>query len=124
MSYHHFNTYERGCIEALQRLNYSSRNIAKEIGRDHSSIVREIKRNKQDIYEAQIAQQTYDLHRKSCMPKGKYNENIASLIEEKLTATLSPEEIANTIMLGKISFKTIYNWLYQGKLNKGELIVL
>lgn len=31
-------------------------------------------------------------------------------------ATWSPEQIANTETLGIVSFKTIYNWIYAGKL--------
>jgi len=42
MSYKHFNTYERGCIEALHKLGYSCRAIAKEVGKHHSAIAREL----------------------------------------------------------------------------------
>lgn len=124
MSYHHLSTYERGCIETLQKLGYTSRNIAQQVGRHHSAIAREIKRNNAGIYDARIAQQAYSLRRKSCISKGKYNEAIAVLIEEKLSATWSPEQIANTIMFKEVSFKTIYNWIYDGKLHKGDLSIL
>ena len=124
MSYHHLSTYERGCIEALRKLNYSGREIAKQVGRHHSAIARELKRNTISIYEAEPAQLAYIDRRRSSKAKGKYSDEIAAAIEEELTATWSPEEIANTITFGKISFKTIYNWLYQGKLHKGDLLVL
>jgi len=124
MSYHHLSTYERGCIEALQKLGYSSREIGKQVGRHHSAIARELKRNTTVVYGAEIAQQAYCSRRKNSKPNGKYTDNYSEIIEEKLIATWSPEQICNTVMLKKISFKTIYNWLYQGKIHRGNLCVL
>jgi IS30 family transposase len=46
------------------------------------------------------------------------------MIEEKLAATWSPEQIANTVTSGIVSFKTIYNWLYTGRLTKSGIGVL
>lgn len=121
MSYKHLNTYERGCIEALHKLGYSCRKIAKKIGKHHSTIARELKRNDKLPYKAEIAQQDYQERRIKSKPYGKYTVEIAQLIEEKLSATWSPEQIANTVTLGKVSFKTIYNWIYQTKLNQQNL---
>ena len=42
------------------------------------------------------------------------------MIEPKLLATWSPEQIANTETLGIVSFKTIYNWLYSGMLHGAD----
>lgn len=125
MSYHHFTTFERGCIEVLHRNGYTTREIAGNLGRHHSTIARELSRNKQNNkYCCETAQKIYHNRRKLSKPKGKYNPQIAQKIEEKLNATWSPEEIAHTITVGEVSFKTIYLWLYQGKLSKGNLQVL
>lgn len=122
MSYHHLSTYERGCIEVLHKLGYSNRKIALELGRHRSTIDRESMRNKATArYQAHRGHEAYVNRRKISKPKGKYNNEIASIIEEKLIATWSPEQIANTVTLGKISFKTIYNWLYQGKVGLSVL---
>lgn len=40
-------------------------------------------------------------------PHGKYDSEIATIIEEKLNATWSPEQIGNTVMKDTIGFKTI-----------------
>lgn len=109
MSYKHISTSERGCIEALHNLGYSCRNIASEVGKHHSSIARELKRNDKLNYKAEKAQQAYHERRVKSKPYGKYIIEIAQLIEEKILATWSPEQIANTVTLGKVSFKTIYN---------------
>lgn len=124
MSYKHINTYERGYIEGLYKLGYSTRTIASKLGRHHSSVARELKRNTTFSYEAEKAQQAYELRRTKSKPKGKYTLEIAQVIEEGFVKTWSPEQIANTITLGIVSYKTIYNWLYQDKLNKGNLTVL
>jgi IS30 family transposase len=45
MSYSHFSTIERGQLEALHRLGWSSRAIGRQLDRHHSSVARELKRN-------------------------------------------------------------------------------
>lgn len=119
MSYHHFTTYERGKLEELLLLGYSIRQIARRLERHHSSIAREISRNSPESgYSPEQAQHNYELRRQQAKPKGKITTQLIELISEKLLATWSPEQIANTIMLGKVSFKTIYTWLYAGLLPK------
>ncbi len=99
MSYHHLTTFERGP------------------GRHHSSVDRELCRNIAEAdYKAECARQAYHERRKRSKPKGKHSDDIVAVITEKLALTWSPEQIANTVTLGKVSFKTIYNWLYAGKL--------
>lgn len=117
MSYNHLSTFERGRIEELLSLGYSNREIAKRIGRHHSSIDREIRRNV-DVggYKGERAEARYQKRRYNSKPQGKITAKLAAEIEEKLRATWSPEQIANTVALGTVSFRTIYNWLYDGKL--------
>ena len=118
MSYKHLTINERVSIETMNKLGYSNRKIASHLGRHHSTIAREVKRCKSiNIYQAEIAHKDYQTRRKKCKAKGKYTESIGSIIEDKLQKTWSPEQIANTVSKGKVSFKTIYNWIYEGKLN-------
>lgn len=125
MSYHHLTTCERGRIEALQKLGYSHRRIALLLGRHRSCIDREIKRNTvKTSYQAETAEQNYRRRRVHSRPKGKWGSGLVRIIEQKLRETWSPEQMANTVVLGKISFKTIYNWLYQGKLSNVNIAVL
>ena len=116
MSYHHLTTYERSRIEVLHKLGYSNHKIALSVGRHRSSIDRELSRNSYgEPYQAEQAEQSYRQRRTNSKPNGKCNDGIIAIIEEKLLATWSPEQIANTVTLGKLSFKTIYYWLYAGK---------
>jgi IS30 family transposase len=125
MSYHHISTYERGKIEELKRLGFTSREIGMRIGRHHSSIARELRRlERKGGYDAKRAQDDYITRRKNSKPHGKWNAELGDLIKEKLLATWSPEQIANTVALNRLSFKSIYNWLYNGKLEGVSLAVL
>lgn len=115
MSYHHLSTFERGRIQELLSLGYSHRRIAKKLHRHHSCIDRELRRNTTNAgYVGEAAQSAYDTRRKQSKPKGKRTNDLVATITDKLLATWSPEQIANTATLGIISFKTIYNWLYAG----------
>lgn len=117
MSHHHFTPIERGKIEELNKIGYSSRKIALRLGCHHSSIARELARcASSDLYKAEEAQQDYQKKRRYSKPHGKWNNEICAMVAEKLKATWSPEQISHTSTLGKLSFKTIYNWLYAGKI--------
>ena len=98
-------------------LHYSHRAIAQKLHRHRSSIDREIRRNATGIgYDGESAQSISDTRHKHSKPQGKLTKTLVSTITDKLLATWSPEQIANTVTLGTVSFKTIYNWLYSGVL--------
>jgi len=116
--YHHFSICERAKIEELNKLGFSARSIAKRINRHHSSVSRELTRLDDDIpYQAEIAHANYSAKRVNSKPKGKHNQGLKDMVKEKLLATWSPEQIANTVTLGKLCFKTIYRWIYQGRID-------
>lgn len=124
MSYTHITTFERGSIAAYLENGYSYRKIAEILNRHHSTIAREINRNGLLKYDAEAAHKLYEYRRQKSIPKGKYNEILDKEVTDKLNQTWSPEQIANTVTLDKVSFKTIYNWIYNGKIVKGNLKVL
>jgi IS30 family transposase len=53
-----------------------------------------------------------------CGRIGKYSHELATIINQRLRSTWSPEQIQSykNQKIG-ISFKTIYNWIYKGKLD-------
>jgi IS30 family transposase len=119
MSYHHLSTYERGRIEAFHRLGYSNRKIAFLIERHRSCIDREIKRNTGAArYQAEVAGQNYINRRKRSKPRGKVTQGLVEIIEQRLQETWSPEQISNVATPGMACFKSIYNWIYAGKLHR------
>ena len=124
MSYHHFTTYDRGRIESLHKEGYSARKIGTAIGRHHSSVARELRKNNGYVYTAEAAQRSYEVRRQRSKPVGKFTTELAQVVEAKLAETWSPEQIASSILIGILSFKTIYAWLYQSRLNRGDLKAL
>ena len=119
MSYHHLTISERIRIEVLSILGYSTRFIAKFLHRHHSTIARELSRNKfENNYCSTFAHNNYLKRRKNSSYCGKYNEFLSNLISEKLNENWSPEQISGRLKLEFnkqiISFSTIYSWLYKG----------
>lgn len=128
MSYSHLSIIERGQLETLHRLGWSDRKIGRHLKRHHSTISRELKRGKrEESYTTQTAQASYEERRAFSISKGKYTSDLAEEIEGKLHQTWSPEQIAEKARAeGKpqICFKTIYRWIYSGRLAKGNVHVL
>ena len=130
MNYNHLTIEERCCIREFYKKGKSYREIARLIGRDVSTVSREINRNRTHMYDvptyySHTAQKKYLYRRRFCHRGMFGNEELVSYIEEKLLLTWSPEQIANTPCELKVpSFKTIYRWLYEGYLVKGNLKVL
>ncbi|MEB4783716.1 IS30 family transposase [Paenibacillus jamilae] len=128
MSYTHLSIVERSKLEILHQQGESARTIAKELGRHHATICRELRRNEtQEPYRAESSQESYVQRRQSSIPAGKWTPQQSAVIEEKLQATWSPEQIVQRLRQeGQpvVCFKTIYRWLYAGLLVKGTLTVL
>ena len=130
MNYKHITTNERCCIANFLSLGLSLRKIAKHLNRNVSTISREVKRNSTNgKYLAHIACENYAQNRKNCGAKGKSsNPTLIKYIEDGLEKTWSPEQIAGRLRLDyqddksmKIGFKTIYRWLYQKIIAKGNV---
>ena len=130
MNYKHITTNERCCIANFLSLGLSLRKIAKQLNRNISTISREVKRNSTNgKYLAHIACENYAKNRKNCGAKGKSsNPTLIKYIEDGLEKTWSPEQIAGRLRLDyqddksmKIGFKTIYRWLYQKNIAKGNV---
>ena len=86
--------------------------IAEILKKDRTTIYREIKRVKGE-YCAEKAQ--INANNKGCKKGRNYKitSELKNLIESKLCERWSPEQIVGRELKGKLSFKTIYNWLYK-----------
>ncbi|STO07178.1 Transposase and inactivated derivatives, IS30 family [Exiguobacterium aurantiacum] len=112
MSYTHLTTAERVKIETYLELGMSVRSIARRLGRQPSTVSREIRRN--PGYTAERAQERYANAKRNCGAKTKLDDMMRRTIIEKLRATWSPEQIVGRLFDGKIAFSTIYRWIYSG----------
>ena len=122
MNYKHFTIEERCCLREYYIKGKSYREIARLLGRNVSSVSRGLRRNctfYRDIprYYPYTAQRKSNL-RNSYRHRGMFwSKEVIDYIDEKLSLTWSPEQIANTPCELKIpSFKTIYRWIDEGYL--------
>ncbi|MBE0339351.1 IS30 family transposase [Paenibacillus sp. 23TSA30-6] len=126
-SYTHLSIIERSKLEILHQQGMSARSIAKKLDRHPATICREIRRQASVSYQAEQAQHAYEERRKACVSKGKWKTEQAVIIEAKLQASWSPEQIVERLRQeGEqvVCFKTIYRWLYTSRLMRGALKVL
>ena len=131
MSYKHFSIEERCCLREYYKKGYSYRKIAKLLGRNVSSVSRELRRNCTHMYDVptyypHTAEKKSKLRRSYCHRGMFWSEELLRYIETKLLATWSPEQIARSPSpFAKMpSWRTIYRWIYQGYLLGGNLKVL
>ena len=131
MSYHHFTIEERCCLREYYKKGYSYRKIAELLGRNVSSVSRELRRNCTHMYDIPTyypytAQKKCLLRRSYCHRGMFHSPELLEYIEEKLLATWSPEQISNAPSpFGKMpSARTIYRWIYEKYLLNGNLKVL
>ncbi|QEZ69310.1 IS30 family transposase [Paraclostridium bifermentans] len=114
MSHTHFNIEERESILKYLSQGISINKIATLLGRNKSSISRELKRNSVNgFYSPSRAQNSYNYNKSRCGRKNILENNIKlkEAIVEGLKSDWSPEQITGRFKLDKkfsISFKTIY----------------
>lgn len=121
MCYKHFTPTERGQVQAYREEHKSLRYIAEQLGRDKSSISRELRRNAgRDGYDAARAQQLYEQRREPCRPSKRLeHQPLWRFVFDKITLGWTPECIAGRLPLSnpdepqmRISHETIYQSIY------------
>lgn len=111
---------ERFKIETLLQAGWLQKDIANHLGRNESTVSREISRNGGNEYDAQKAHVKARKRREIGKRKTKKllkNEGIKNYVEEKLTTEYwSPEQISGRGKKEKgilISHETIYQFIYE-----------
>jgi len=118
--------FERQLIEVMLRVDKSCREIAKNLGRDHSVISREVERNSGEFfpYTASVAQRIADEKaRKTNKRKLEKDEVLKNYVVSKLRDDWSPQQIAGRLKnkppakLKKsfVSHEAIYQYIYNGE---------
>src|SRR3972149_5180404 len=132
-SYQHLSLCERESILEMRWKGEGPAQIAMALGRDKSTITRELRLNASPAYHCYLphrAQERADRRRKEASQRDRLkNEPIRSYMVAKLQEHWSPEIIAGRI--GKdhpgwsISHEAIYPYIYHPQtLNREELILL
>jgi len=130
-TFKHLSSYERGSIFSLLREGYSQSAIAKKLGRNRSTISREIKRgttlqkrsdlSEYEVYFPETGQAAYDKNRLNCGKKSKVLQVEAFLLyaEEKLLKDKwSPDAVVGRARLTMsksemVCTKTLYKYIDQ-----------
>lgn len=115
--YKHFNLKDRFTLAALIEQGYEQWEIAEVLGRDPSTITRELIRNSRTdgTYEAQHAQMLSKIRRRQSKIGSRKIENnigLAERLKDRLHPLVSPEVIAHD---ENVSVETIYAWIYRSQ---------
>lgn len=124
---------ERQYLELRLLGKWSLRRIARSMGRNHSVLSREIRRNMtRGRYRAVAAESRRAVTKRRTMTKRKIDDDVAlaRYVMEKLRSGWSPEKIAGrttsffpppSLRGATVSHETIYQWLYLGDGRYGSL---
>lgn len=124
MRYKHLSIDERIYIENQLKFEIKISEIAKNLNRSISTVTREVDRNKDDSnYFSLNAQNKAEQRKQTHITCHKFNDKeLVNYVQQKLLLGWSPEQIYGRIKMlhkkWKISFKTIYHWIYAGWLFK------
>jgi IS30 family transposase len=132
MSYQHINAKERHTLMFLHQMNLSNREIGRRLGRCHTTIGREIKRN--TLFSGYCDTQAHKLASKRRKePRHKLKRSNTVLKEyviDQLRKDWSPETISGRLVIDfprstqmRISPETVYQWIYNDAENGGDLYV-
>ncbi len=121
MRHQHFNIDEKESIFKYLALGFKKSEIARRIGKNRSSVGREIERNSIDgKYSPHKAQKLYSQRKKRCGAAKKLMNSVLLLdIQDKLEGGWTPEQISGRAKeegCYNISFKTIYSAIKGGLL--------
>lgn len=125
MPYHHISKEERVQISALKRAGHTNGTIADQLDRHRSTIGRELRKHATEVSPTMFVYRPGTAHRRAKDRRAAINAQrrkittgsaLATLIEEKLHAYWSPEQIAGRLRRERritLSHETIYQWLYR-----------
>ena len=131
MSHSHLNTRERMSLFYLLQMNLSFREIGRRLNRSHTTISREVERNKRRFgcYCDKTAQQFAD--QRKALPRHQrrfLNKKLVKYVFERLALGWSPEIISNRLKRDypyskktmRMSPETIYQWVIQDAVKGGN----
>jgi IS30 family transposase len=127
MSYIHLTIEERTSIAYLHNQGVSIRQIAKTIGRNPSTVKRELNRNytpnrfgTKDYYPLS-SQKRYEKRKSKAHNIVQFPLEVIQIIEQRIKETWSPEQIAAFYKdQGFPCYKTIYKWINEGTIINGN----
>lgn len=132
MSYAHITSMERTKIELLREQGWTYDAIARKLGRHHTTIGREIRRNSaRDGYSAQTAQTRYEQRRTACVPRSRLAyERLRDWVSEQIAEQRYSPELAAGRLRSQypddprmhVCHETIYQAIYSNRHNLDFLL--
>lgn len=123
--YQHVTRDQRSQIYALKSMELSLRDIAKKIGKNVSSISREISRNTglRGYRISQADAQSCERRSNASRTPKKLTDELKTEIDSKLLEEWSPEQISGRFKLDEISIshESIYQYIWKDKRAGGQL---
>ena len=124
--YHQLTRNERYLIAGLRQQGVSPRTIALRLGRHHSTIYREVKRNAtthDGAYRPKKAHVYAGARRWKARSKPQYSAGELAQVDELLREDLSPEQCSAVLRQQgmAISWQTIYRHIRRDRRKGGEL---
>jgi IS30 family transposase len=134
MPYHHLTEKERYVISHMVLDNFSLREIGRRLGRHHTSLSREIKRNR-PTYSDDAVYWYYDAHPTAMKRRHKARHNrrlnrvkLRTYVKIRIKLEWSPQAIAARLKRDypnddtmRISHETIYRWIYLNATQGGDI---
>ncbi len=132
MNYQHLSEEERDRLALLRSQGKSLRSISRELGRSHSTLVRELMRNRHKppwgprVYYPHTAQRKANerlqsSHRRPRLKSVELHQEVIRLLERRWSPELIAGRLKRTRLdLPSLSPETIYQWIYQ---RRSDLVV-
>ncbi len=131
MSYAHLSYQDRYVISHLQGRDISLREIGRRIGRHHTTISRELKRNSNPhsvYWYYWIDPMVRKRHHQAKHHYKRDNYRLYQYVCHRIRQDGSPEQISNHLKIDypddskmRISSEGIYRWLYEDAMAEGDL---
>ena len=118
---------QRYTISVMLNQGTKPKDIAKFIGKDKSSIYREINRNKDKrngVYKSQLAENKCRERHKVKPKRKRFTSAIKTKVVELISEDYSPEQVVGFCKkeeIACVSHETIYQYIWENKKQKGSL---
>ena len=129
MSYSHLTEKERYVIYHLVLYRLSYREIARRLGRSHTTIIREVKRNRtyfNDYRDDYAHTQALKRRQKARHTRKFSNQLLVRYVHQHIQEDWSPETISNRLKIDfpraqkmRVSAEMIYRWIFKDAANGG-----
>jgi IS30 family transposase len=123
----HLTVEQRYTISVMLQKGYKQKQIAEAIGKDKSTVCRELRRNcdaRSGEYRYELAQRKCDKRHQTKPKKIRFTEQVKAYVDTLLKNDFSPEQIAGRAKSKNVecvSHERIYQYVWADKKAKGSL---